>query len=101
MAYKELIMPGVEVRLDGVKGETLQDFLVNQVDCNNWKKEIKYEFYRSRNNETPIKASFVISPSPKKHQPRNGFVEFLDLEDTKSFLQRIFTRRFKRCVSPT
>ena len=71
----------VEVRLNGFTGETLQNFLVNQVDSNNWNEKMKYEFYLSQNNDRQKKASFTILPKPSKNQHGNGFVEFLDLYD--------------------
>ena len=68
-------MPVVEVRLAGFTGETLQNFLVNQVDCKNWKKEITYQFHRYENNTRPV---FTISPNPTENQPGNAVVKFLD-----------------------
>ena len=66
-------MPVVKVCLDGFTGETLQDFLVNQVDCKNRKKEITYQFHRYEYNTRPV---FTISPNPTKKQPGNALVKF-------------------------
>ena len=77
----------VEVRLNGFTGETLQNFLVNQVDSNNWIEEIKYEFYLSQNNHRRKKPSFTILPKPTENQPGNGLVKFLNLhkDDYKGY----------------
>ena len=89
-------MPIIEVSLDGCTGKTLQNFFANQVNSNNYNKEIGYEFYQSRNNDRRKKASFTITQNPTTNQHGNGFEEFLDLDN--QFLRGIFTQWFRRCA---
>ena len=67
-------MPVVNVCLEGFTGKTLQEFLANQVDCQNWKKEITYKFHQDEYNTRPI---FTINPNPTEKQSGNAKVEFV------------------------
>ena len=73
-------MPKKRVCLDDYRGETLQDFLVDEVDIN-WHDKMTYEFYQSRNNDRQKIPSFTVLSKPTPNQPGNGVVKFLDLHD--------------------